>query len=228
MKIVNHPLYPGQKIYIAESTADKPVAGAFFVTYQTVVLSTIALKAYGSGNLANTKRINQSAYNRAHCFYRESSSACTSRRVDPSLAMAAGGWDSGQAWLSLCPADKAGSDGIGTALGVRYQVIWVPTLAGGEPADETPFHVVDPEPDPNPFRRKEVDPTPTPDPDPVPDPDPGPDDGGDPEPEPEPKKAGVPWWLGAILGLGAISTVIYFAVRDKKKRGKKSKKSGKR
>jgi hypothetical protein len=223
MKILIHPLYPAIPIYVAQSVADKPKAGAFFVTYQGIVLSTIASRAYGSGNLTSVKRINQSAYNRAHCFYRESSSNCNSSRVDPNLAMASGGWDEGLAWISLCPADKAGADGIGASLGVNYQVIWVPPLTGGEPQDggTSPFHVVIPEPDPQPDP-PHVDPFPTPDPDPAPGPDPGPDDGGN--PEPELKKAGVPWWLGAILGLGAISTVIYFAVRDKKKLGKKSKK----
>ncbi len=221
MGSIQHPDYATLPIIVG-GTAQ---AGAFFVTVQNKMLSHIALDAYGSGKITPVMRINKSKYNVQHCVYRAASNSCSSPKVTSASVILAqpNSWQA-KAWLSLCNVDKAGNDGLGPLLGTQYQVIWIPTADGKEPWDievpvtvpETPKHTIPglrigtPEinvkiPDININVGGDT-----------PAPSPGPD-----VPVEEPKKAGVPWWLGALLGLGALTTVIVFAVRDKKKKGKK-------
>jgi hypothetical protein len=258
MIIKVHPDYPSLPILVAQSTADKPQPGQFYVVVSGTSLSWIAQKAYGSGTISSVNRINKSQYNMTKCVYRKKSGSCSSAKVDGSLALSNVGWNDG-AWLALCQADKAGTDGLGSSLGVDFQVIWIPPTSGGEPWDLAP-PVEEP--------AKPVTPPSLPGNggDPVVITVPpvdinigggktittpgidigiggriggggggGGDGGGGPsggggggsevpggQPPSAPKKAGFPWWLGALLGLGAVSTVIYFAVKDRKK-GKKRK-----
>lgn len=231
MRTVAHPEYETLDVYVAQSIADSPVPGSFFVTAYTVPLSDVAAKAYGSGSITPTLRINKSKYNQTHCIYRRESAKCFSPKVNSSIAATQTGWGPG-AWLSLCNVDKNGQGnlGYGSLLGVPYQVIWVPTTDGKEPWDLEP-----PEDKDLPVEKK----TPsTPDFDArIPDIDidlpdvdvyvPGDDDGGGGgEPQPEPKKAGFPWWLGALLGLAAVGGMIRFALVGKKRGKKKGKKKG--
>lgn len=205
MSLVTHPNYPGLLIIVSSTTAPvKASAGAFYVTHKGKVLSHIALDAYGSGKLSAVLRINRSAYNQQHCVYRAKSTTCKSPVVSGSMAQAQTTWADG-AWLALCLADRAGTDGLGNLLGTDYQVIWVPPMTGEEPWD-----LVQPKqpglPDlpgikPGPGVTP-VDPT-------------------QPEEPPEPpKKAGFPWWLG-LIGLGALVTVAVAAARSRKKKDKK-------
>jgi hypothetical protein len=227
-KVYAHPDYPSLAIIEAESVVDMPQAGAFFVTHQSVVLSDIAKRAYGSGTLTPTKRLNCSKYNMQKCIYRYESGNCYSSKVIGTQATNTSSWGPG-AWLSLCNVDKAGTDGLGTELGTKYQVIWVPPTTGEEPWDlaapktdpVVPPKVVTPTIPPinvliPPSIPKipgidldinvKVEPEPTPEP--------------EPDPEPEIKKAGGSWILAAVLGAGALITVIVFAARKKKKKGK--------
>jgi hypothetical protein len=239
MKIIAHPNYPGLNILIAESAADKPIPAAFFVTVKTMVLSNIALWAYGmpappSTPLTLVNRINRSQYNMQKCYYRYDSANCYSARVNGAGAMSTSGYNPG-AWLSLCNIDKAGVDGLGALLGTKYQVIWIPPETGEEPWD---FVVPDPK---KPDIKIVVPKNPT-----IPgvkipgvdinveigkgatvivgdDPEEPPK--GEPEPEPEPvpeppQKAGFGWIPAAVLGGGAIITMIYFAYKNRKKKGK--------
>lgn len=238
MKSLTHPDYATLPILVAQSTTDKPQPGAFFVTAQTVPLSYIAAKAYGNGQITATQRINKSKYNMTHCIYRKSAQSCSSAKVEGGLALSAPKSFADWAWIALCQADKNGVGGLGygVLLGTKYQVIWIPTEDGKEPWDievpvtepKTPvgtipgFNIKVPggsvtipgtsihigigdETAPPPAEEETA------------------------PPVEEPKKAGMPWWLGALLGLGALTTVIVFAVRDKKKGKKRSKKAkGKR
>jgi|GEM_PF-4674265 len=233
---LKHPDYDTLPIYVATSTADKAVAGAFFVTVKDKMLSHIASNAYGVQSVTTVHMINESKYNMANCVYRKLSSSCSSAKVSGALAPQNSGYGAG-AWLSLCPGDKDGVSGagLGTTLGTKFQVIWIPTGNGEEPWDlekKTPgsgdVGVVVPPPsggnsDPKMnFGLPKFDL-------------PGfggstggtvtgggeGGSGGEPVPEPEPEKAGFPWWIGAILGLGAITTVVVFALRDKKRRKKR-------
>jgi hypothetical protein len=231
-KVYAHPDYPSLSIIEAQSVADKPQPGAFFVTHQTVVLSEIAKRAYGMPQppttmLTITKRINRSQYNMQKCFYRYKSDSCSSARVPSSGATGTSTWGPG-AWLSLCNADRAGADGLGAELSTKYQVIWVPPATGQEPWDlapktqpvtppathTDPIHIITPPSNPSV---------------------PGIDldigikveDGAEPEPEPhkepEPEplqKAGGSWILAAVLGGAALITVIVFAAKKKKKEKK--------
>jgi hypothetical protein len=211
-------------------------AGAFYVTYSGHYLSHIAQNAYGSGSITHIMRINKSKYNIQKCIYRVSDKNCSSSKVldENVITMQPNDW-SCKAWLSLCNADRAGKDGLGGDLGVLYQVIWVPPVTGEEPwelepIDDKPVVPVDPYTpiDIPGLRKKAADIV-----DKLPDlfkkggseDVPGGGGGGEPAQEEEVQKASFPWWLGALLGLGAISTVIWFAVKDRKKRGKKRKKA---
>lgn len=216
MKILKHPDYVSLPVLVAESASDKAQAGKFFVTYSGKYLSHIAKDAYGSGTVFSLWQINKSAYNKANCIYRYSSSSCSSPIVPGSEVSDAPSW-SAKTWLSLCNADKngVGGNGLGGELGVSYQVIWVP-LEGKEPWDlEIPGVLETPETPGTPGIINKPSPPSTITTPIVP---------GTPEEEEVvvPEKAGLPWWLGALLGLGALTTVIYFAVKDKKK-GKKGK-----
>lgn len=243
MKIVAHPNYPGLNIVISESTSDKPVPAAFFVTHKTVVLSSIALMAYGmpappATPLTFVNRINRSQYNMQKCYYRYDSTNCYSARVSGASALNTHGYNPG-AWLSLCNVDKAGIDGIGTLLDTKYQVIWIPPPTGEEPWDFVA-------PEPGKLKLPTIKlppPVPPPtggipgididigveigkgakgiviedDPDEPPKGEPEPV----PEPDPEPQKAGMGWIPAVVLGAGALITVLVFAWKKKKKKGKK-------
>jgi hypothetical protein len=225
---LQHPDYASLPIIVG----GKAQPGAFYVSYSGHYLSHIANDAYGSGKPSAIMRLNKSKYNVQHCIYRVSSTNCNSAKVtSESVIMSQPNSYAAVAWLSLCGKDRAGQDGLGSLLSTPYQVIWVPTADGKEPWDiETPitvpktpsvtipgFSVKTPE-----INVK------------IPGLSIGVEDGGETTPPAEdeaapvvePKKAGMPWWLGALLGLGALTTVIVFAVRDKKK-GKKRKKAKK-
>jgi hypothetical protein len=244
-----HPSFPTLPIIVAQSTAssDKPKPGNFYVVPNPTNLSWVALKAYGNGTLKFIKLINLSEYNMQNCVYRRESANCYSPKVSSALAPSNVEFKPG-AWLSLCNVDKNGIDGqgFGSALGTQYQVIWIPPPDGREPWELAP-PIVDTKPPTTKLPGVKL-----PDisgGEPVVIPVPGTDlkveigkggtvslpgitfgggegtGGGeeDDQPETQPQKAGMPWWVGAILGLGAITTVIYFAVKDPKKRGKKRK-----
>jgi len=231
MRILTHPDYATLPILAAQSTSDKPQPGAFFVTAQSVPLSSIATKAYGNGQITATQRINKSKYNITHCVYRKSAQSCSSGTVAGEKALSAPKSFADWAWIALCQADKNGIGGLGygTLLNTKYQVIWIPTEDGKEPWDIEPpitvpktptytvpgFSVKTPSgsvelPGVSIHIGDEDETMPPPADDTTP-------------PVEEPKKAGLPWWLGALLGLGALTTVIVFAVRDKKKGKKRSK-----
>ena len=235
MKTYPHPDFPSLTIIEAQTAADKPQPGAFFVTHQTVDLSQIANRAYGtpvppSTMLTITKRINRSKYNMQKCLYRFRSDDCYSSRVDSAGALTTSNWGPG-AWLSLCNADKAGTDNLGLYLLTKYQVIWIPTADGKEPWDlaepttdtmptlptvpKVPdMHIVIPPTMPK-LPGVDIDIGVKVE---------GPSDGqpvADDTGTPEVKKSGVGWVLAAVLGAGALVTVIYFAGRDKGKKGKR-------
>ena len=238
MIIKVHPDYPTLQILVAQSSADKPQPGKFFVTHTKVMLSDIGFAAYGPPQggttyMTQVKRINRSAYNMGHCVYRKSSSNCYSSVVPGINALNTSGYADG-AWLSLCNVDKGGTDGLGASLGVHYQVMWIPPPDGREPWDLAPPSQPDTPASPaQPGTVTDVKlpgilggDSPT-----VNVTLPGisvdvgigsggkvPSGGGGGTPVPETKKAGIPWWVGGILGLGAITTVIVFALKDKKKR----------
>ena len=240
MKIKVHPDYPTLPIIVAQSSADKPQPGKFYVTYATTSLSSIALAAYGASSGVSTltlvKRLNRSSYNMGHCVYRKSSSHCSSAVVAGTGAMNTVGYEDG-AWLSLCNADKGGTDGLGISLGVSYQVIWVAPPDGREPWDlappstpETPIESGKPG-TVSVVALPSIDGGGTPT---VSVTIPGVAIGGGGKTTsgggtddgtggssgtaaPALQKAGIPWWVAGILGLGAITTVIVFALRDKKK-----------
>jgi hypothetical protein len=233
MATLKHPSFDTLPIIVG----GKAKAGAFYVTYSGHYLSHIAQDAYGSGSITPIMRINKSKYNVQHCIYRQDSRKCSSLKIlDENAIMAQPSSWASQAWLSLCNVDKAGKDNLGAALGVAYQVIWVPPVTGEEPWELEPIDDTEPL-DP----KKKLPGFKIPDGDIIIDVPKVPDidihigdkedekradnGGGEPEPLPDTKKAGFPWWLGALLGLGAISTVIYVAVKDRKKRGKKRKKA---
>lgn len=233
MGTMQHPDYATLPIIVG----GKAQPGAFYVSYSGHYLSHIASEAYGSGKPSAIMRLNKSKYNVQHCIYRESSTNCNSAKVtSESVIMVQPNTWTAKAWLSLCGKDRAGQDGLGAILGVPYQVIWVAPADGKEPWDiEAPItppktlegtipglHVKTPVGSVT-----------------IPGISVGFDDGKStpgagaettPEaPIEEPKKAGMPWWLGALLGGGALITVIVFAVRDKNKGKKRAKKSkGKR
>jgi hypothetical protein len=223
------------------------------VTYPYHYLSHIANDAYGFGSVSYIDLLNKSKYNVQHCVYRESASNCGSAKVtSPSIILSQPASWGAKAWLSLCNKDKVGLDGLGSLLGTAYQVIWVPTADRKEPGDLEPPTTSTPSVPPTPATpidwsklKKKAEEA-------IPGLLPGLTSGGggtstvqnsktcsdgstltwaSGEPEPaclEEKKAGVPWWLGAILGLGALTTVIYFAVKDKKKGKKKAAKKGRK
>lgn len=241
---MQHPSYPALVINVG----GKAQPGAFYVTYQGHYLSHIAKDAYNSQTPSYMNRINKSKYNIAHCIYRKSSQSCSAQQVGgEAFILAQPDSFASQAWLSLCGKDKAGTDGLGSSLGFPYQVIWIPPLSGEEPEDLQPVEEEDPPSVvipgikiPSVVTIPKIitdigggstitvppitigggggrsgitdDPVEGPD-EPVPPPE---------EPE-EPQKAGFPWWLGALLGAGALITVIVFATRGKGKKGKKGK-----
>jgi hypothetical protein len=153
------------------------------------------------------------------CFYRYRSDDCFSSRVDSAGALTTNSWGPG-AWLSLCNTDKAGSDGLGLELGTKYQVIWIPPTNGKEPweiaesvgvvAPTTPTFPKLPDP-------SVVIPPSRPS---MPGVDPGPGDSAEVPPEVT-KKAGVGWALAAVLGAGALVTVLILTGKKKDKKGKR-------
>jgi hypothetical protein len=230
---LQHPDYATLPIIVG----GKAQPGAFYVSYSGHYLSHIANDAYGSGKPSAIMRLNKSKYNVQHCIYRTTSNNCNSAKVtSESIIMSQPNSYAAVAWLSLCGKDRAGQDGLGSLLSTPYQVIWVPTADGKEPWDIEPPITVPKTPGstiPG-FNVKTPVGNVT-----IPGLSIGFDDGSgsgkstptlppaeDETPVEEPKKAGMPWWLGALLGLGALTTVIVFAVRDKKK-GKKRKKAKK-
>ena len=238
-----HPEYATLPVWVAQTTTDKPVPGAFFVTKQSVPLSMIAQKAYGSGTAGPTKLINSSEYNRTHCIYRQESAVCSSPKVNSSGALTGSGWNIG-AWLSLCNVDKNGQNGLGygVMLGTQYQVIWIPPLTGEEPGDleikedDAPPAVVvgpiTPPVDVDDIVNRIVDGAADVDVSDIDVPSIDIHINGDeeaPAGEVEPvQKAGFPWWLGAVLGLGAAITMIVVATRGRKRGRKRAAKKGKR
>lgn len=136
MKVLKHPVYTSLDVLVAESTADKAVAGKFYVPVSGKTLLSMAGNAYGTASWSTAKMINTSAYNMSRLVYRTNSASCTSGKVDGVVALDNSQYDKG-AWIALCPVDKDGiaGQGYGSALGVNYQVIWVPTGDGKEPWD---------------------------------------------------------------------------------------------
>jgi hypothetical protein len=239
---MKHPIYKSLDIIVAHSSSDEAVAGAFYVPVYGDTLSQISVDAYGMITFSNVMLINRSKYNREHCIYRASSSNCGSKKVSGSLALSQTGYGDG-AWLSLCNVDKYGLDGLGTALGTAYQVIWVPTQDGLEPGDldDTPGgegkigdkfgklylkSKVCPDGVKLTWSSLQSEPAcaSSSDPSPVPKTKTCPDGkkltwmSNKPEPAcPETSKAGFPWWLALILGGGALVTMIMFNAKKKKK-----------
>lgn len=115
--------------YTNEVSRDQAVAGTFYIPHSGDTLSHIALRAYGSGKLAQVQRINRSKWNRANCVYRQSSTKCTSAKANSAVAMGSGGWNV-KAWLALCPPDR---NKLGDQLGTMYPIIWIPDAQGSEP-----------------------------------------------------------------------------------------------
>jgi len=127
MALVDVPMYPGLQGVVNE----KARAGYFFVVTPGLNLSKIANQAYGVGTLQYALKINKSAWNRANCAYRRSSSNCNSPRVDSNLALRQNHFGDG-AWLALCPRD---TQAWAQDLGAILPVIWVPGPNGEEPED---------------------------------------------------------------------------------------------
>ena len=227
--IFDHPNYPGLRVY---ASGEKARAGAFFSTISGKVLSHIAKEAYGDGKLTPVLRINNSKWNQLNCVYRTTSGNCNSAVVPGAFAAKQKNWDPG-AWLALCPKDKGE---LAQAMGLSYQVIWVPTVDGLEPEDlagpKMPKvamppvgapslripEIVSPGFDDLVKKAKEA----------LPglgvslgggdDDDDTPTGGGEPEEEvpEEPVKAGFPWWIALILGGTVIGTIWYTRKEGKK------------
>lgn len=207
-----HPNYLGLVINVGGT----PVPGSFYVTIPGRTLSHIAKLAYGNGKLANTLRINNTAWNRDNCVYRKSSTSCWATIVAGGNALNQNTWADGT-WLSLCQKDKNAS---ALAIGSQYQVMWIPTVDNKQPSDlvSAPPPPVRAAPPP-PLTVKLITPrgpTPgifTPIDDGGSD---GSRDGGSGTPVVI-KKAGFPLWLGIGAGILLLGGLFVAAKKKKKK-----------
>jgi hypothetical protein len=120
-----HPDFP--HILVQDGKAgEPPLVGKFYAATKGDTLSSISNKLIKTGQI-QVKRvwdglvdINNTAWNRANCKYREDSSDCSSKRVTK------GGY------VGLCQADQ---NGTAKALGLKYPVIWIASSDYAEPGD---------------------------------------------------------------------------------------------
>jgi len=228
MSTFPHPNFPGLVIIVGDAT---PQQGSFYATKPGRTLSHIANLAYGNGKLTNVLRINNTAWNRANCVYRKTSTSCYSSIVSGHLAAQQKAGNPG-AWLSMCQKDK---NPIAMAVGSQYQVVWIPTLSDEQPSDLVLAPPVTPrtpyEPDPGvSFIKPPTNTIKIPVTSRVPVDDSrggssgGGDDGAIDSGRPVTVKAGFPMWLGIGLGVLALGAVVVIGGRGMDK----TKKSGKK
>jgi hypothetical protein len=123
---VGHPDFTHVSV-IGLPSAEAPKRGAFFATRKGDTLSSIASSLIKTGqwpeaSSANTviSAINNAQWNRSNCYYRTSSSDCSSKRATT------GGY------LALCQSD---ANATAKALGNKFTVIWIPSKEFVNPGD---------------------------------------------------------------------------------------------
>lgn len=130
-----HSYYSYLLIYDG-GAGEKPQSAAFYIPKFGDTLSGIAKSAYGMFTpvLTGVQRINRSMWNiqaaESGAFnYRQNSTSCKSKVVDPNKALTTQGYNDG-GWLALCPT---------------YPLIWIPETDG-----QMPEHLAPPDDPPAP------------------------------------------------------------------------------
>jgi hypothetical protein len=123
---VGHPDFAHVSVF-GLPNAEAPKRGAFFATRKGDTLSSIASSLIKTGQWPEASSagqvisaINNAQWNRSNCYYRTSSSDCSSKRVTT------GGY------LALCQSD---ANATAKTLGNKFTVIWIPSKEFANPSD---------------------------------------------------------------------------------------------